>query len=40
MDATDPQPIFYKAVENFKNNADSLADVILEFDLKDEVYRR
>ena len=40
MDTAEAQPSFYKGVENFKNNADSLADVIVDFDLTDEVYRR
>ena len=40
MDLAEPQPSFYKGVENFKNNADSFADVIINFDLADEVYRR
>lgn len=40
MDTGETQPVFFKGVEAFRTNAESLADVTIDFDLKDEIYRR
>lgn len=40
LETNEPQPEFYKSIENFKNNVESLADIMIDFDLADDVYRR